>query len=714
MSISNINSQSALQVQSLVAMRRQLDDLQRQLGTGNRANDYAGIGIDRGLTVGLRTQLSTIASFGSSIDVLGTRLQISQTALTDISDAARIVKSAIPQSAYVIDQAGRTTEQKTAQSELDRILSALNTRFGDQYIFSGQAADQPATDTIDHILEGDGARAGLSQVISERNQADLGADGLGRLAISAATTVPATLLGSGATLAPDASAVAAGSADLTSPPFSSAGGTLDINGVTIAINPGDDGAAIRDAINTAMAGAPPGTAQVTAALNGSNQLVLTSADADTAITVGSGSTPGLLTELGLSTGTTDPTNLLTQIPPAVSAGQTLTIGLGAPGTSLTVVFGNGPGEVSTLAELNAALTGMTDATASVDIANGNISVSSTYPITVGGTATATNFGLTTTSAAPVDSISVAEDVAGSPFGFKLAAATSTITGATITGPAGSPPGITVDLAGHQPSVGDTVAFTFNLPDGTAEVVKLRATTTNPPADGEFLIGADPAATTANLQTKLTSAVGQLAQTALSAASAIAAANDFFNVDGANPPRRVDGPPFDTATGLVAGTSANTVSWYTGEAGPLSARATAVTRIDTAMNVACGMRANEQALRTPVANLAVFAAMTFSPSDPNGQERYRALTQRLQANLSEPAGTQKITDIEADLAGTQTAMAAAKDRQTQTTSALTDLLQGVEGAPIEEVGAQILAVQTSLQASLQTAALLAKLSLVNYL
>ncbi len=714
MSISNISSQSALQVQSLVAMRRQLDDLQRQLGTGKRANDYAGIGLDRGLTVGLRTQLSTIASFGSSIGVLGTRLQISQTALTDISDAARVVKSAIPQSTYVIDQAGRTTEQNTARSELDRILSALNTRFGDQYIFSGQATDQPATDTIDHILEGDGARAGFRQVMSERNQADLGADGLGRLVIPAATIGPATLVGAGATLAPDASATVAGSADLTSPPFSSAGGTLDINGVTVAISPGDNDTAIRDAINTAMAGAPPGTALVTASLNGSHQLVLTSADADTAVTIGGGSTPGLLTELGLSTGTTDPTNLLTQVPPAVTAGQTLTIGLGAPGTSLSVTFGTGPGEVSTLAELNAALGGMADATASVNLTNGNISVSSAYPITISGTATAANFGLTTTSATPVETISVSEDTAGSLFGFKLAATTTTIAGATVTGPAGSPPGTTIDLAGHQPNTGDTVTVTFNLPDGTSEALTLRATTTNPPGDNEFLIGADPAETTTNLHTKLTSAIGKLAQTSLSAASAIAAANDFFNVDGANPPRRVDGPPFDTATALIAGTSANTVTWYTGEAGTLSARATAVTGIDTAMNVSYGMRANEEALRTPVANLAVFAAMTFSASDPNGQEHYTALTQRLQANLSEPAGTQKIADIETDLGGTQAAMAAAKDRHTQTKAALTDLLQDVEGAPIEEVGAQILAVQTSLQASLQTAALLANLSLVNYL
>ena len=46
--------------------------------------------------------------------------------------------------------------------------------------------------------------------------------------------------------------------------------------------------------------------------------------------------------------------------------------------------------------------------------------------------------------------------------------------------------------------------------------------------------------------------------------------------------------------------------------------------------------------------------------------------------------------------------------------LEDLLQGIEQAPQDEVAAQILALQTRLQASLQTTALLYKLSIVNYI
>ena len=80
----------------------------------------------------------------------------------------------------------------------------------------------------------------------------------------------------------------------------------------------------------------------------------------------------------------------------------------------------------------------------------------------------------------------------------------------------------------------------------------------------------------------------------------------------------------------------------------------------------------------------------------------------------PPGTQSIEAIQAELAGAQTTLQSAKDRHQQTNATLSDLLQSVEGVSNEEVAAQILAMQTSLQASLQTTAMLYKTSILNYL
>ena len=61
----------------------------------------------------------------------------------------------------------------------------LNTSADGRYLFSGRTVDQMPVETTDHILNGDGLKAGLKQVIDERRQADLGTSGLGRLTVGA-------------------------------------------------------------------------------------------------------------------------------------------------------------------------------------------------------------------------------------------------------------------------------------------------------------------------------------------------------------------------------------------------------------------------------------------------------------------------------------------------------------------------------------------------
>jgi flagellin-like hook-associated protein FlgL len=272
----------------------------------------------------------------------------------------------------------------------------------------------------------------------------------------------------------------------------------------------------------------------------------------------------------------------------------------------------------------------------------------------------------------------------------------------------------VDLGAVNPNAGETVRFSFTLPDGSSETLSLTATASATPGPGEFAIGADSTATATNLQTALTSALGTLARTSLSAASALTAADNFFNTDDANPPLRVDGPPFDTATALIAGTPANTVAWYTGDAGSVPVRSTATAKVDQSISVSYGTRAKEDGIRWQLQNIATLAAMTFSPLDADAAARSAELTDRLRPALDGPAGMQKIEDIQADLAGVQNTMAAAADRHQQTTTTLGDFLQSIEGISNEEVAARILALQTTLQASLQTTAMLYQTSILNYL
>jgi hypothetical protein len=283
-----------------------------------------------------------------------------------------------------------------------------------------------------------------------------------------------------------------------------------------------------------------------------------------------------------------------------------------------------------------------------------------------------------------------------------------------SGPPSTPNAISVDLPSN-PNAGDSISFGLTLPDGSSQTITLQATTASPPGTNQFTIGATAADTATNLQSALTTAVGNLDETALPAASAMAAANNFFSSD---PPQRVSAtgspPDYATATSLTDGTTANTVFWYTGENGSTPARQTATAQVGPSMTIDYGMRANEQAISTLVGNVAVMAAATYSASDPNAEANYQAMSQDVAANLDGQPGTQQISDIEADLANAQTTVSNAGTLNTQTQSTLQDMLQNIDGVNQNQVSEQILTIQNALSASMSVTARLAQLSLVNYL
>jgi flagellar hook-associated protein 3 FlgL len=453
--------------------------------------------------------------------------------------------------------------------------------------------------------------------------------------------------------------------------------------------------------------------------------------------------------------------------------------------------------------------------------------------------------ITSPSTTSPNTVSVAEDVAGSPFGLKLSSVSSTLTGATVTGPSGSPNGVSVTLGTNTPATnpnpGDQLSLTFNLPDGTTASVQLTATNTSPAPAGSFTIGSTPAATASNLNTALNTAIGTLANTTLVAASAVAAGNDFFDPSGMATGSVVDsqaGTPVTSATALsgtsgsdslttsfapgdtitvdgqtiqfynssttpptaagsaanttyldlatanvgnllssidsITGTStpstvsggvvtlntdnaaslnitssnpaalnalgfssspitavqpplrvsnsgnslvngsADTVAWYTGNSGPGSALASMTAQVDSSISVQYGTQANEQAIRQQLEGVAVFAAVTVSPTGTNSAAQISALSSRIATNLTAQPGQQTISDIQTDYAAAQTIMQEASARQTQSTTQLQNVISQTETVSTQEVASQLLALQNSLSASYEATSMLAQLTLTKFL
>ena len=129
----------------------------------------------------------------------------------------------------------------------------------------------------------------------------------------------------------------------------------------------------------------------------------------------------------------------------------------------------------------------------------------------------------------------------------------------------------------------------------------------------------------------------------------------------------------------------------------------------------GAQANEQAIRQACRSIAVYAAVTVSPTgDQFAGAAVAALSQRVATNLTPQPGQQTIQDIQTEFATAQNAMQDAQARQTQTQTALQNLIDQTEGISQDQVASEILALQNSLQASYQTTSMLSQLSLVKFL
>jgi flagellar hook-associated protein 3 FlgL len=166
----------------------QLNNLSQQLGTGEASQTYAGLGSQAGVAASLGSQITAFDSYATTATSVNTTLTLAQSVLTQLGGAGTAVEQALgQQSNFALDNTGQTSTQESAANYLDEITSLLNTQAGNNYLFSGEAVTTPSVATASDILNGTGTQAGLTQVISERLQADQGADGLGRLVIPGAS-----------------------------------------------------------------------------------------------------------------------------------------------------------------------------------------------------------------------------------------------------------------------------------------------------------------------------------------------------------------------------------------------------------------------------------------------------------------------------------------------------------------------------------------------
>ena len=128
----------------------------------------------------------------------------------------------------------------------------------------------------------------------------------------------------------------------------------------------------------------------------------------------------------------------------------------------------------------------------------------------------------------------------------------------------------------------------------------------------------------------------------------------------------------------------------------------------------GSRANEEAFRLALQNFAVASYDTYSSADTNSQDRYDAVRTRVTSNISEQPGRQHIDHILVEAASAESVIGRTKERHQTHGNLLQQMVDERLNADIYEVSAQILDLQTRLQATYQSISTLQSISLVNFI
>lgn len=482
--------------QSIAEIRDQINTLSRQLSTGKRASTISELGVDLSRSIDLRSRLSRLSVYDESIATTNTNFEAIINSIKSFSDVSSQIEVHTLSPATTPDSTNRNTIKTDLRRQFSQLVDYLNMEIGNRYLFGGKQTESAPVMDSNLILDGSNGKAGLTQYIAERQAADLGANGQGRLQTGSSSTL----------------------------------------------------------------------------------------------------------------------------------------------------------------------------------------------------------------------VTLSETVPNGLFGFTIKSVLSKSAGITAHSPSGTPPQAGFSVT-SQPAAGETLVVTLGLPDGTTTDVTLTA---SGGADSHpFVIGTTLAETATNISTALQSALSATGKVELAAASAKAAAADFFKGSTTNPPRRVAGPPYDTATGFVAGTANNTVLWYQGTDDANDPRNDNVTKISDRLAIGFGARANEPGFMSTLAGTAMLAVTSFSTTDESlAKQQFSEMRDRARSFFSQSKADVVATSV--SVMNSQKIAKTNSDDHKAQKSVFETALADVENVPLDQTAVSLTSVQTQLQALYQLTAKLQSLSLANYL
>src|ERR1700685_1976015 len=109
---------SSFLTQSVANLKNQMTTLQSQLTTGEKSNNYAGMGVNEGFAIAARSQLASISAFTDTMSNVNTTITAANNALQALSNLGGQVQSAAAATPQTLDSTGQTIAQQNAMAEL--------------------------------------------------------------------------------------------------------------------------------------------------------------------------------------------------------------------------------------------------------------------------------------------------------------------------------------------------------------------------------------------------------------------------------------------------------------------------------------------------------------------------------------------------------------------------------------------------------------------
>lgn len=127
---------SQLTLTRTLETQRQLVDLQVQVSTGKKSQNYAAIVTDSFRLISLESSQARTAQYQSNIDQVDKRLEVMETSVGQVFDVAGRFKTML-QSALNGDGVNQVDTAQEAATARAQVAGLLNVQYGDRYLFAG-------------------------------------------------------------------------------------------------------------------------------------------------------------------------------------------------------------------------------------------------------------------------------------------------------------------------------------------------------------------------------------------------------------------------------------------------------------------------------------------------------------------------------------------------------------------------------------------------